>query len=172
MKSGKEALNLLSQDVGLISTFLDTAGDAKMRKQWMDAEWKAMQGAGGAAAVPDQVVKNWPVDLIVFVAHCVHWGGRTWMDWNSETPPSVFEVVRKQAKHVGHQKDPRILTLLSAGTFRSFANGLLMETMRERGKRKDIAINLPDEWATGFEDAVALPASSTTPVYHIVEADE
>ena len=172
VKYGKDALDLLSQDVGLISTFLDTAGDAAMRKQWMDAEWQAMQGGSGAAAVPNRVVQKWPLELIVFVAHCVHWGGRTWQQWDSEDPPSLFHVVRTQAKHVGHQADSRVLTLLSANTFRSFAGGLLMKTMREQGKRRDIAINLPDDWNTAFPGAVALPASATTPVFHIIEANE
>lgn len=173
VKSGAAALEILSKDVGLISTFLDTAGDPAMRRQWMEAEWQAMGASGGAAAVPERVVKNWPVDLIVFVAHCVHWGGPTWKDWDSPTPPSLFHVVRKQAGHVQRQKDdPRILTLLSAQTFLGFSGGLLMKTMRERGRRQGIAINLPDDWNTAFAGAVALPASATTPVLHIIEADE
>ncbi|QEO13623.1 hypothetical protein FLP10_03690 [Agromyces intestinalis] len=172
VRSGREALDLLSQDRGLIGTFLDTAGDTRMRKQWMDAEWQAMMGGSGAAAVPKRVVENWPIDLIVFVAHCVHWGGRTWKQWESDDPPAVFEVVRTQARSVGHQKDPRVLTLLSANTFRSFAGGLLMKTLREQGRRQDTPVNLPDDWNTGFAGAVALPASATKPVFHLIEADE
>jgi len=173
VKQGAAALDVLSKDVGLISTFLDTAGDPAMRHQWMEAEWQAMRGQSGAAAVPDQVVKNWPVELIVFVAHCVHWGGTTWKDWDSATPPSLFEVVRKQAIHVPRRTDdPRILTLLSANTFLGFSGNLLQKTMHERGRRQGIAINLPDDWKTGFAGAVALPVSATTPVFHIIEADE
>ncbi|TCK38685.1 hypothetical protein B0G84_4002 [Paraburkholderia sp. BL8N3] len=44
--------------------------------------------------------------------------------------------------------------------------------MQERGRRQGIAINLPDDWKTAFSGAVALPASATTPVFHIIEADE
>jgi hypothetical protein len=173
VKYGAEALQVMSRNVSLISTFLDTAGDPAMRRQWMEAEWGAMHGSGGAANVPDQVVMNWPVDLIVFVAHCVHWGGLTWKDWDNRDPPSLFDVVRKQAGHVPRQKDdPRILTWLSANTFLSFSGGLLLKTMRERGRRQGIAINLPDDWKTAFVGAVALPASTTTPVYHIIEAGE
>lgn len=173
VKSDASALEVMSKEVGLISTFLDTAGDPAMRRQWMEAEWQAMRGSGGAAAVPDQVVMNWPVELIVFVAHCVHWGGPTWKDWDSPTPPSLFHVVRKQAGHVPRQKDdPRILTLLSASTFLGFSGGLLLKTMRERGRRQGIAINLPDDWKTAFAGAVALPVSATTPVLHIIEANE
>lgn len=173
VKSGAAALEVLSKDTGLISTFLDTAGDPAMRRQWMEAEWQAISGQGGAAAVPDQVVKNWPIELIVFVAHCVHWGGPTWKDWDNATPPSLFEVVRKQAGHVPRQKDdPRILTLLSANTFLGFSDGLLQKIMKERGRRQGIACNLPDDWKTAFAGAVALPASATTPVFHIIEIDE
>jgi hypothetical protein len=173
VRNGTAALDVLSKDVGLISTFLDTAGDADMRRQWMEAEWDAMRGQGGAAAVPDRVVSNWPVELVVFVAHCVHWGGPTWKDWDSAAPPSLFDVVRRQAAHVPRQKDdPRILTLLSASTFLGFSGHLLKKTMQERGRRQGIAINLPDDWKTAFSGAVALPASATTPVFHIIEADE
>ncbi|MBB5867924.1 hypothetical protein F4553_001303 [Allocatelliglobosispora scoriae] len=173
VRSGKPALELLSKDVGLIQTFLDTAGDAKMRRQWMDAEWKAMQGAGGAAAVPPEVVENWPVELIVFVAHCVHWGGPTWKEWKSATPPSLFHVVRTQAKHVDRRADdPRILTHLSAGTFLGFSNRLLERTLRTKSKRMGIEANLPDDWKTGFAGAVALPTKTSTPVFHVIEADE
>ena len=173
VKAGAAALDVLSKDIGLIRTFLDTANDPVMRRQWMEAEWQALRGASGAAAVPDQVVKNWPVELIVFVAHCVHWGGGTWKGWDSATPPSLFDVVRKQAKRVPARKDdPRILTLTSAGTFLGFSGHLLQRTMRERGRRQGIDANLPDGWATGFADAVALPTSATTPVFQIIEADE
>lgn len=172
VKAGAEALDVLSRDVGLINTFLDTAGDQKMRKQWMDAEWKAMETGSGAAAVPPIVVQKWPLELIIFVAHCVHWGGRTWKDWASETPPSLFEVVRLQAKHVGHQKDPRILTLLSANTFRSFAGGLLGKTLKAQGRRQGIASHLPDDWDTAHTGAVALPERASTPTFDIIEADE
>jgi hypothetical protein len=170
VESGAKALDVLSRDVGLINTFLDTAGDPKMRKQWMDAEWQAMKTGSGAAAVPDVVVKNWPIELIIFVAHCVHWGGRTWTDWASETPPSLFRVVRLQARHVGHQKDPRLLTLLSAETFRGFAGGLLQKTLREKGR--GIPCHLPDDWNTAHTDAVALPERAHTPTFDIIEGDE
>lgn len=173
VRSGAVALEVMSKEVGLINTFLDTAGDPGLRRQWMEAEWQAMRRSGGAAAVPDQVVTNWPVELIVFVAHCVHWGGLTWKDWDSPTPPSLFHVVRRQAGHVPRQKDdPRILTLLSAHTFLGFSGGLLLKTMRARGRRQGISINLPDEWKTAFTGAVAVRVSATTPVLHIIEADE
>ncbi len=173
VRSGNQALELLSKDVGLIQTFLDTAGDANMRKQWMDAEWKAMQGASGAAAVPPEVVEKWPVELIVFVAHCVHWGGLTWKDWKSTTPPSLFHVVRTQARHVDRRADdPRILTHLSAATFLGFSNRLLERTLKAQGRRMGIEANLPDGWSTGFAGAVALPTKTSTPVFHVIEADE
>lgn len=174
VKRGPAALEVLSKDVGLISTFLDTAGDPAMRRSWMEAEWQAMGGPGGAAAVPPQVVQKWPVELIVFVAHCVHWAPKvSWKHWDTPDPPSVFEVVRTYAPLVSSQTDdPRILTLLSARTFRGFSGGLLLKTMKERGRRHDWEVNLPDGWKSAFAGAVALPASATTPTFHIIEADE
>ncbi|HEY0637960.1 MAG TPA: hypothetical protein VGD67_09960 [Pseudonocardiaceae bacterium] len=168
VESGKKALDVLSRDVGLVSTFLDTAGDPAMRKEWMDAEWQAMRTGSGAAAVPDVVVQNWPIELIVFVAHCVHWGGRTWQNWADETPPSLFTVVRLQARHVDHQKDPRILTLLSANTFRSFAGGLLPNTLKEKGRA---AAPLPENWDSAHGDAVALPRRADVSTFDIIDGD-
>lgn len=173
VKSGNAALDLLSQDRGLIGAFLDTAADPAMRRQWMEAEWKAMQGPSGAAAIPDRVITAWPdIPVIVFVAHCVHWGGLTWKQWDSATQPSLFEVVRRQAPHVASREDRRILAHLSAQTFFSFSGGLLMKELRARGRRQGIEVNLPDDWATGHSGAVALPTKVSTPVFQIIEADE
>ncbi|MFJ4848304.1 hypothetical protein [Streptomyces sp. NPDC088733] len=168
--SGAAALDVLSKDVGLIGTFLDTAGDPASRRQWMEAEWQAMRSAGGAAAVPDQVVRNWPVDLVVFVAHCVHWGGTTWKDWDSAAPPDLFHVVRRQAAHVPRRTDdPRILTALSARTFLGFSGGLLPNALRLRGRDPG---PLPADWSSAFAGAVALPVSDKPLVAHVIEATE
>lgn len=166
VRSGAAALEVLARDVGLINTFLDTAGTAEQRQQWMDAEWKAMSSGSGAANIPDRVVENWPVPLIVFVAHCVHWGS-TWRFWDREAPPDLFEVVRHQAARVPRQKDPRLLTLLSATTFRSFAGGLLVTKLRQLGDGQPTP--LPDDWSTGHTGAVALPTGPANQLFQIIE---
>jgi hypothetical protein len=174
VKAGAAALEVMSKDIGLISTFLDTAMDPALRRRWMDAEWEAMRGAGGAAAIPDQVVLSWPVDRIVFVAHCVHWRpALSWKPWESPPPPSVFQVVREMAPLVDRRsEDSRILTLQSAQTFLGFSGGLLLKTLKERGKRQGIEANLPEDWDTAHSGAVALPTKATTPVFQIIEAGD
>lgn len=174
VRSGGAALDILSKDRGLISAFLDTAVDEKTRREWMEAEWQALTSRGGAADVPDQVVETWPVELIVFVAHCVHWRPEPgWKRWGKPTPPSVFQVVRDIAPQVPRRdEDERILTRPSARTLLGFSNGLLVKALREQSKRGGIAANLPDEWKTGFAGAIALPESDDTPRYHIIEAGE
>lgn len=177
VKRGKEALEVLAADIGLINTFLDTADDPVMRKQWMDAEWQALTSGSGAAAVPQNVVDGWPIDLIVFVAHCVHWGGKTWTDWGRMSVPELSEVVRIQAGFVGRglsvgpfrpgqqaAPDARVLTWLSAQTFFGFSGGLLGRTVLSGVKPQP----LPADWREGHNGEVAVPATPKCDTFFII----
>ncbi|QXE38642.1 hypothetical protein KQY30_34910 [Streptomyces sp. GMY02] len=171
VKSGKAALDVLSRDKGLIDAFLETAGDPKMRRDWMAAEWQALNQGGGAAAVPEQVVNGWDVPTVVFVAHCVHWRpALDWKHWDGPTAPDLLSVVREMAPLIDRQKDPRILTWGSAATLLGFSDRLLWRTLTASRQPQP----LPDDWAGSalFERAIALPADPRSTAFFIIQSNE
>ncbi|MBV8996749.1 MAG: hypothetical protein JO287_24275 [Pseudonocardiales bacterium] len=116
--------------------------------------------------MPLQVMENWDITTVVFVAHCVHWRPiLSWKHWDRPKPPSLLNVVRQMHPLVDRQAQKRRLTVQAAATFFSFSGGILKEKLGEAGP-------LPDGWDTGFEHAIALPVDDKSTKYRIIKGKE
>lgn len=139
------ALQWIRNDVKLLSLFMNIAEDLGHGQSFVNAEWQTIRAAAGN--VPD-TVRGWPIRTIVYVAHCVHWGGLTWGRW-AAIGPDLATIIRTQALHV-----PRIAPAAWAGggalqilpiatsTFVSMSGGLARTVLQ-------VPAPLPGDIATG-----------------------
>jgi hypothetical protein len=133
--AGNAALQSIRWDTAVLSRFIAIAEDTVHGQNFVNAEWQALLGY--SAAVPKAVIDSWPIRTIVYVAHCVHWGGLLWKRWAS-VGPDLKTIIRTQAKRV-----PRIeagdwdgggalqVKPVATATFTTMADGL-GETVLEK----------------------------------------
>jgi hypothetical protein len=139
------ALQSIRNEPSVLSRFMNLAEDPVHGQNFVDAEWQTIRANAGD--FPD-AVRGWPVRTIVYVAHCVHWGGLTWPQW-VPIGPDLAAIVRAQATHVA-RLDPdawagggslQILPVATS-TFVTMAGGLARGVL-------DAPAPLPADIATG-----------------------
>jgi hypothetical protein len=105
MKEGDEALRVVAKSRELQTRFVDLAEAKATRQIWADAAWEVVRAH--AADVPDAVLKNdaWTDELIVFVAHLVHSGGKTWGQWAEAFPkPDARRILFEKGQAYASKK--------------------------------------------------------------------
>jgi hypothetical protein len=95
--AGNPALQSIRWETTVLSQFIAIAEDPLHGQNFVNAEWQALLGY--SAAVPKAVIDSWPTQTIVYVAHCVHWGGLLWKQWAS-IGSDLKTIIRTQAKRV------------------------------------------------------------------------
>ena len=84
---GHAAIDAVKTDKHVLSLIIQLLETPEHAKIFADAEWSELQKHAGA--VPPDVVKTWPKDVIVMVAHFIHWASATGWPSYAKVGPDI-----------------------------------------------------------------------------------